>query len=88
MSWKDYFIDNPEHEDMYQAFKDRMAAGEDGEYFDAYDALAEREEREAQEERNDHYCKYEKTEHYRALHAKNRGYEFKPKAYDATAKYK
>lgn len=86
MSWRDYFIDNPEMEEMFVAFKERLDEGDDD--FDIYEATEERQTRQEVEEADDHYFRWEKEEHYREQWAKKKGYTFKPKPYDLKGKYR
>lgn len=85
MSWKEFFMDNPETEEMYQAFKERME--DDDEYFDAHDERRQRAEQAERERKENHYLCYEKVEYYRQQYALRKGYTFKPKEYDPEAKY-
>lgn len=88
MSWRNYFMDNPELEQMYDAFKERMEAEADGETFDLYAEEQDREARREQEDIDDHHYAYEEVERYREQYANNKGYKFKPKEYDRDEKYK
>lgn len=85
MSWQDYFMDNPEAEEMYQAFKERME--DDDEHFDAQDERRQRAKRAERDRKEEHLLRYEKQEYYRRQYAERKGYEFKPKEYDPGAKY-
>ena len=84
--WRQNFNDRSEDtEDMYQAFKDRYEAEQEGDTLE-YDKH-ELEEMKKQRDIEEHYSNYESTEYYREQYAIKKGYVFKPKIYDPDEKY-
>ena len=92
MSWKQWFADNPEHTEMYEAFRDRFKAEQedpDLEWsFDADEERTKRADRAESDDAEEHHCRYESVEYYRKAWADKKGYTFKPKEYDPEGKYK
>lgn len=85
--WKEYFRNNPETEEMFQAFKSRI--DEDPE--DTFDLEEDIESQKRVEKRHhdeENESNFLRIEHFREQHAIKKGYTFKPKTYDPEERYK
>jgi len=82
MDWREYFLsgNGVDKEEMFQAFKERLIAEENGEsLYDKAVSKEEKEEIERQVQYDHEYGEYLKNEHYRKQYALKNGYKFKPK---------
>lgn len=84
MNWREYFLsgEGVDQEEMFQAFRERINAEENGEsLYDEPVSKKEKEEMKRQQEYDEQYSEHLKNEHYRKQYAIQKGYKFKPKEF-------